>query len=47
MCPGEKRTLIIPPDMGYGSRGAGGAIPGGATLKFTVELLSIGHPPEF
>lgn len=41
MCPGEKRTLIIPPDMGYGDRGAGGAIPGGATLKFDVECVSI------
>lgn len=40
MCIGEKRTLTIPPEKGYGDRGAGGAIPGGATLQFTVELLS-------
>ena len=41
MCVGEKRTLVIGPDLGYGASGAGGAIPGGATLKFTTELLSI------
>jgi len=42
MCVGMKRTLIIPPHLGYGDSGAGGAIPGGATLKFDVECLKIG-----
>lgn len=41
MCVGEKRRLIIPPELGYGKSGAGDKIPPDSTLIFETELMKI------
>lgn len=46
MCVGEKRHLVIPPELGYGKTGAGAKIPPDATLIFDVELVKIENRKE-
>ena len=46
LCKGAKATLTIPPEEGYGDSGAGGVIPGGATLEFDVEVVDISEESE-
>ena len=41
VCPGDKKTLVIPPEDGYGDQGAGSDIPGGATLNFEVSVEAV------
>jgi FKBP-type peptidyl-prolyl cis-trans isomerase len=43
MKEGGRRLLVIPPDLGYGSRGLPGAVPGNATLVFEIQLLEVGE----
>ena len=46
MCVGEKRTLVIPPSLGYGEHATGDHVPGGATLKYDLELIKIEEAPK-
>mmetsp|Transcript_17346 Transcript_17346/g.29328 ORF Transcript_17346/g.29328 Transcript_17346/m.29328 type:complete len:206 (+) Transcript_17346:67-684(+) len=41
LCLGERKTLIVPPELGYGSRGAGKDIPPNATLRFVVDVVAV------
>ena len=41
MCLGEKKELVIPPELGYGTRGAGKDIPPNATLRFEIDIVGI------
>ena len=43
---GQKRQLIIPPELGYGEAGNPPSIPGGATLTFDIEILNISRPEK-
>jgi len=45
LCKGAKAVVVIPPEMAYGDSGVGEAIPGGATLRFDIEVVSVDGPP--
>ncbi|GMI10811.1 hypothetical protein TrLO_g15775 [Triparma laevis f. longispina] len=47
MAPGERRLIVIPPELGYGDKKMGGKIPASSTLFFDVTLVSVGKVPEF
>ena len=46
MKAGEQRQLVVPSQLGYGAKGAGGRIPGGSTLYFDIQLVSMEPPLE-